>query len=83
MEEQLATSPGGGEYLCGKNLTAADILLSFPLEAAFSRAGLGASSDAYPKLVAYVNRMKEHESYKRAAKKAEEMSGESHKVLGS
>lgn len=78
----MATSPGGGEYLCGKNLTAADILMSFPLEAAFSRAGLGTDEAAYPKLVAYVKRMQEHDSYKRAAKKAEEMSGEPHKVLG-
>jgi glutathione S-transferase len=37
LEDQLKTSPDGGEFLCGKNLTAADILMSFPLEAGQSR----------------------------------------------
>lgn len=27
LEEQLKTSPDGGQYLCGKDLTAADILM--------------------------------------------------------
>lgn len=31
LEDQLKTSPDGGEFLCGKDLTAADILMSFPL----------------------------------------------------
>lgn len=31
LESQLATSPDDGEYLCGANLTGADIMMSFPL----------------------------------------------------
>jgi len=34
LEEQLATSPGDGKYLCGAELTAADIFMTFPLVAA-------------------------------------------------
>ena len=33
LESQLATSPDGGDYLCGANLTGADIMMSFPLGA--------------------------------------------------
>jgi len=40
LESQLETSPDGGDYLCGKDLTAADILMSFPLEAGKSRSGM-------------------------------------------
>ncbi|KAK9610119.1 bifunctional glutathione transferase/peroxidase [Aspergillus fumigatus] len=31
LEDQLKTVPGGGPYLCGKELTAADIMMSFPV----------------------------------------------------
>lgn len=31
LESQLATSPNGGDYLCGADLTGADIMMSFPL----------------------------------------------------
>lgn len=45
LESQLKTSPDNGEYLCGKDLTAADILMSFPLEAGKSRSGMTRESN--------------------------------------
>ena len=29
LESQLETSPDGGQYLCGKDITAADFLMQF------------------------------------------------------
>ena len=49
LESQIASSPDGGEYLCGPELTCADILMSFPLGAARGRAP-GFSQKNYPKL---------------------------------
>ncbi|TKA67192.1 hypothetical protein B0A49_08726 [Cryomyces minteri] len=74
LEEQIATSPGGGEYLCGKELTGADILMSFPLVAAQGRSGL--TADHYPKLCSYIFRIQEEEGYKSSIRKIEEMTGE-------
>lgn len=31
LESQIATSPSGGDFLCGKDLSGADIMMSFPL----------------------------------------------------
>ncbi|KAI9832644.1 MAG: hypothetical protein M1819_004229 [Sarea resinae] len=73
LEGQLATSPGGGEYLCGKELTGADILMSFPLEKAQERGGMSAAS--YPKLTAYVERLHERDAYKRAVQKIIDVDG--------
>ena len=71
LEEQLSTS--GGDYLCGSNLTGADILMSFPLEAAKERAGL--TKDKYPKCVAYVDRLLERDAYKRAMERIKKETG--------
>ena len=79
LESQIASSPGGGEYLCGKELTGADILMSFPLDAARGRAGL--DKDKYPKLWAYVERLQERDAYKRAVQKIIEVEGEYDPVL--
>ncbi|KAE8451301.1 hypothetical protein EG329_004466 [Mollisiaceae sp. DMI_Dod_QoI] len=73
LESQLVSSPNGGEYLCGPHLTGADILLSFPLIAGRSRAGL--TKEKYPKLYAYVDRLREEPGYKKAAQKIIEIEG--------
>ncbi|KAI9811678.1 MAG: hypothetical protein M1832_000712 [Thelocarpon impressellum] len=73
LEGQIASSPGGGDYLCGKELTGADILMSFPLEAAKGRTGLDTAK--YPKLCAYIDRLHEREAYKNAVKKIIEVEG--------
>jgi len=59
MEAELARS----EWFAGAEFSAADIQMSFPLEAATQRAGLGASR---PKLVAFLKRIHARPAYKRA-----------------
>lgn len=73
LEDQLKTSPDGGQFLCGRDLTAADILMSFPMEAGQSRSGM--SKDNFPLMWAYVDLLHEREAYKRAVKKIEEIEG--------
>ena len=73
LESQLKTSPDGGEYLCGKALAEADLMMIFPIEASKPWAGLSAAK--YPTLVAYLDKLKERESYKRAEKKVIEIEG--------
>ena len=59
LESQLA----GRDFFLGDDLTAADIMLSFPLEAARSRAGLDASR---PNLTAWLDRIHARPAYQRA-----------------
>ena len=73
LESQLETSPDGGHYLCGKDLTGADILMSFALEAAESRSGL--PKEQYPRIWEYVDRLHGIDSYKRAVQKIVEVEG--------
>lgn len=54
---------GKGKWFAGKEFSAADIQLSFPLEAAASRGGLG---EGYPKLSAFLKRIHARPAYKRA-----------------
>lgn len=72
LESQLATSPNGGEWLCGKDITAADIMLSFPLIA--GKAKIDAAK--FPKLTALVKRYEEHPGYLSSIKLIEEKTGE-------
>ena len=57
---------GKSTWLAGEELTGADIMMSFPLEAAKQRAGLDAS---HPKMLAYIQRIHARPAYKRALKK--------------
>jgi glutathione S-transferase len=59
MEAELATR----SWFTGEEFTAADVQMSFPLEAARARAGLDASR---PKLFDILNRMQGRDAYKRA-----------------
>ena len=76
MEAQLASSPNDGKFLCGSELTGADIMMIFPLEGLASSRGVGIPQEKYPKLTAYLKQLKERETYQRAVKKAEEISGQ-------
>ncbi|KAF7296060.1 Glutathione S-transferase [Mycena kentingensis (nom. inval.)] len=79
LEERLASAPGGGPYLCGPNLTGADIMMSFPVLASTSgngRAPPGLSKETHPKLFAYGLKLQESESYRRAVAKIVELEGE-------
>ncbi|KAK9775694.1 putative Glutathione S-transferase 1 [Seiridium cardinale] len=76
LEDQLATS--GGDYLCGENLTSADIVVSFPLityQTRFKDIGTWEDSPEklYPKVWAYINRIDSHPGYKRSANKIKEI----------
>jgi glutathione S-transferase len=73
LEGQLNSSPDKGQYLCGPNLTGADILLSFPLIAGRGRSGL--TKEKYPKLYAYVDKLENEPGYKKAAEKITDIDG--------
>lgn len=72
LESQLQSAPNGGPYLCGRDFTAADIMMSFPLIAAFDRS---VSREQYPLLGAYADRLQQLDGYKRAVQKIEEVEG--------
>jgi glutathione S-transferase len=59
MESELASRP----WFAGGQFTAADVQMSFPLEAAVSRAGLNASR---PKLMAFLDRIQARPAYRQA-----------------
>ena len=59
MEGELA----GSDWFAGNAFSAADIQMSFPLEAAAQRAGLNASR---PRLMAWLKRIHERPAYQRA-----------------
>ncbi|KAL2074767.1 hypothetical protein VTL71DRAFT_8546 [Oculimacula yallundae] len=73
LEEQLASSPNGGKYLCGNELTGADILLSFPLLAGRSRTGL--TKEKYPKLYSYIDMLEAEPGYQKSVAKIIEIEG--------
>lgn len=79
LDGQLATS--GGRYLCGDSLTAADILMSFPLIAAKGRwDGMGrweggSWAKAHPRVAEYVERLEAEEGYRRSVEKIEAVDG--------
>ncbi|MGG6239071.1 glutathione S-transferase [Nodosilinea sp. AN01ver1] len=59
LEAELAQSP----WFAGSDFTAADIQMSFPIEAAVARGGLDAS---YPKLLDFCDRIHANPAYQRA-----------------
>jgi glutathione S-transferase len=59
MESELAGRP----WFAGNEFTAADVQMSFPLEAAAARAGLNATR---PKLMSFLDRIHARDAYKRA-----------------
>ncbi|KAF7845914.1 hypothetical protein BT93_L0068 [Corymbia citriodora subsp. variegata] len=74
LESQLVSSPEGGKFLCGSELSAADILMSFPLSAA--KAAGYFTKEKCPKLWAYVEMIEGMEGQKKAIAKIEEVTGE-------
>ncbi len=59
MEAELAQR----DWFAGKHFTAADVMMSFPLEAAAQRAGLGAG---HPRLHGLLQRLQARPAYRRA-----------------
>ena len=62
MESEL----GKTQWFCGNDFSAADIQMSFPLEAAVQRAGLNATR---PKLMAFLKRIHARPAYQSALKR--------------
>jgi glutathione S-transferase len=62
IEQELSSRP----WFAGSKITAADIMMSFPLEAAVSRAGLGASR---PATMAWLKKIHARPAYQRALAK--------------
>jgi glutathione S-transferase len=59
LESELAARP----WFAGAEMTAADVQMSFPLEAAAARGG---SLDGYPKIKAFLDRIHARPAYKKA-----------------
>ncbi|KAK4146251.1 uncharacterized protein C8A04DRAFT_10006 [Dichotomopilus funicola] len=83
LEQFLETPPGDGAYLCGRTLTGADIMLSYPLiagrDGAFDGIGKwekGSFAATYPKLHAYTGRLAEEPGWKRSVEKIREIEGD-------
>lgn len=62
VEQELAH----GTWFAGEAFTAADIQMSFPIEAAAARGGLGTE---FPRLQAFLERIRERPAYRRALEK--------------
>lgn len=79
LEQQLSTS--GGDYLCGTQLTAADILMSFPLIAAKDRFDSfgswegGSWQKEFPRVFGYVERLEKEKGYERSVEKVKQIEG--------
>jgi glutathione S-transferase len=67
--DYLENELGEREWFVGDSLSAADIQLSFPLEAFAARGGLGSS---YPHLSAFLKRIHERAAYQRALERGGE-----------
>lgn len=74
IEGQLATNPDGGPFFCGNDLSAADVMMLSPLQAAVDKDVI--KQDQYPKIFAWLDKIQERESYKAAVKRAEDETGE-------
>lgn len=73
LEKQLEAS--GGDFLTGPDLSAADMLLSFPLLAGqmqFDKMGKwdkGTARETFPKLFAYMDRLEQQPGWQKAVEK--------------
>lgn len=79
LEQQLETS--AGEYLCGKDLTAADILVSYGVMAFENRLDQlttwegGSWKATHPRVLAYVEKLKAEKGFVRSKEKIKEFEG--------
>ena len=73
LEDQLASAPDSGPFLCGNHLTAADIQMVIPVQAALSVSII--QPGQYPRVEEYAKMLESSESYRRAARKVEELEG--------
>lgn len=81
LESYLSTGPGG-KYLCGEQLTGADIMLAYPLIAGgggqFDELGQwekGSFAATFPNLWAYIQRLEKEPGWVRSVEKIREIEG--------
>jgi glutathione S-transferase len=74
MEDFLVKSQAKGEFFLGSDLTAADFMMFFALEAGIQHGSL--NEESYPTLYNYVRRMQERAAYQQAGEKVTKASGE-------
>lgn len=70
LESQMGDTP----YLCGQHLTAADIMMSTPVEIALTKCEV--SPNDYPLLASYVQRMYQRPAFTRAMQRIIEIDGQ-------
>lgn len=78
LENQLRSAPGGGPFLAGQHLSAADIMMSYPAIESVTRViGVqkGITVERYPLLRAYAERLQECPGYNKAVGKIVEIEG--------
>ncbi|KAK3943010.1 hypothetical protein QBC46DRAFT_378711 [Diplogelasinospora grovesii] len=82
LEKFLETAPSGGPYICGPNLTAADIMLGYPLiagkDGAWEELGKwekGSWKETFPKLHAYSERLSQEPGWLKSVEKIKEIEG--------
>ncbi|KAJ5096486.1 hypothetical protein NUU61_005842 [Penicillium alfredii] len=76
LEDQLKTAPEGGPFLCGKELTAADILMSFPVIAVSLRVLKDKKMQGkFPRVQEYAKRLEEQDGYQQAVTQVEQIDG--------
>jgi glutathione S-transferase len=73
LEGQLATAPEGGPYLCGKDVSAADMQMLLPLQAARSIELY--KEGEYPRIDKWIQLLEEDKEYRVAVEKVEELEG--------
>ncbi|GFG18233.1 hypothetical protein IFM5058_08908 [Aspergillus udagawae] len=73
LEDQLASAPEEGPFLCGSQLTAADIQMSIPVIAALNLSIIPRRE--YPRLDAYAAQIQNSSGYRRAVEKVEKIEG--------
>lgn len=75
INEHLTTS--GGQYLCGDQLAAADIIMSFPLLAAQARLHnvVPGWNERYPRIGEYIKLLESTPGFKKSIAKVEELDG--------
>lgn len=82
VEGQLASSPDGGEWFCGKELSIVDIMMSFPLLSSVDRGGDQFDVTQYPKIKAYTDKVQQQPLYQSSIKKVEEATGQEYELVG-
>jgi glutathione S-transferase len=70
LEAELENGPCDCQFLVGKNLTAADIMMGFSVEAIF-RMKLGTDENKWPQASKWLANVRSREPYKKAVQKTQ------------